>query len=293
MKKICLISLILLVSLFGCSSGSSNGSVKRDSLEQESISEEFYPGEFSTANYKMADNSINVDKTINNTQPSKKLIVTGSLNLETSKFDETLESLNKSIAEVGGYVQYSSVNSYDDRRIYDATIRVPADKYSSFASKVKDSAKVTYYSENVEDITDTYTDLEAKQKSLKAEEEKVLEFYKQAKTIDELMSVEQRLTDIRYQIDSIESSLKNYDLLTSYSTLNVNITELNDYVKPNEGFFSRLSSAFVNSITNFINIIGDIIIFIVSNIWFILVILLVVYFVYKKRKNKTKKVSKK
>lgn len=221
-------------------------------------------------------------------QSEKKLIVNGSINLETTKFDEALTNINTYIDEVGGYVQSSSIASYGSRTYY-ATVRIPQDKYNEFLEKIKTTGNSTWYSETTDDVTEVYTDLSARLTSLKAEESKVLEFYNQATNIEELMSVESRLTEIRYEIDSIETRIKNYDLLVSYSTLNMTIDETITYAKTKESFFSRIATAFKNGFTNFSDTIQDFIIGVVYNIWtiiFVLVVIVIALTIYKKKRNK-------
>lgn len=223
---------------------------------------------------------------------NKKLIVTGHISIETLDFDELIANLNKNVAEYGGYIQNSSINTnrYETRN-YDATIRIPADKYEEFLNKTKEVGNVTWYSESIDDITDTYIDLQARLNSLKTEESKVLEFYDKAENLDELMSVENRLTDIRYEIDSIETRIKNYDLLINYSTLNISVYETKAYTKTNDNFVSRLSLSFRNGFTNFVNSIENFALDIVYNIWSIVlvaIIVVVVIVVIKKVKKNRK-----
>ena len=222
---------------------------------------------------------------------NKKLIVNGYINIETLDFDVLIEELNKNIDAIGAYIQNSSIqtNRYETRS-FDATIRIPADKYNEFLESTKQLGNVTWYSENVDDVTEMYTDLKARLNSLKAEEEKVLEFYDKANSLSELMEVEGRLTDIRYEIDSIETRLKNYDLLTDYSTLNITIVETRSYTKTNDNFSSRLSLSFRNGFTNFINSIENFVIDVVYNIWSIIVVIvvavIVILVIRKARKNR-------
>lgn len=223
---------------------------------------------------------------------NKKLIVTGNINVETMNFDDLLNKINTYTSEFGGYVQNSSISTNPDQtRYYNATIRIPADKYDEFLGKTKENGNVTYYSENVEDITDTYSDLQAHVNSLKAEEKKVLEFYDKATNLEELMSVESRLTDIRYQIDYMETRIKNYDLLINYSTLNITIIETVAYTITDDSFFSKLGLSFKNGFTNFINSIENIIVDFVYNIWgfILLAIIVVVAIVVGKKIFKNKK----
>lgn len=225
-------------------------------------------------------------------QDNKKLIVNGNLNLETLEFDSALDTLYRNVEKAGGYIQSSSISTdRNSGRYFNATIRIPADKYNDFLNETKASGNATWYNESVDDVTDSYTDLEARLTSLKAEEEKVLEFYNQATNLEELMSIESRLTDIRYEIDYIQNSLKNYDLLISYSTLNIGIQETKVYTKTNENFFSRIGLSFTNGWSNFVNTVENIVIDLVYNIWTILLIIVLVVIaiiVIKKIKNKRK-----
>ena len=220
-------------------------------------------------------------------QVNKKLIVNGDLTIQTAEFDKTIESLNKDIEELGAYVQSSSISSANnEQRYFNATIRIPADKYQELVSKAKSNFDVTYYNERTDDVTTEYMDLDARLKSLKTEEEKVLEFYDKATSLEELMTVESRLTDIRYEIDSIETSLKNYDLLVTYSTLTISVCETKNYTKGN--FFSRVAESFTNGFTNLINSIEDLFVGLVYNIWIVIlviVVIVVIYRIYKKRKK--------
>ena len=222
----------------------------------------------------------------------KKLIVTGNMNLETMDLDKLLASLGESISKYGAYIQDSSINTGGYRRVYEATIRVPAENYEEFLSSVKGSGNVTYYHENTKDITDAYTDLNAKLTSLKAQEERVLEFYKEAKTIEELMAVEERLSDIRYEIDYIENQIKNYDLQVAYSTLYISVAETKEYTETSVSFWTRLGNSFVNGWNNFTSGVGEFVLDVVYNIWTILVLVLIGfggYKLYKYIRNKRNK----
>ncbi|MBQ1322436.1 MAG: DUF4349 domain-containing protein, partial [Erysipelotrichaceae bacterium] len=144
----------------------------------------------------------NYEQANNNLRQNKKLILTASMNLETQDLDVLLEKILSAVSEEGGYVQSSSTGSRNgNNRYYSATIRIPAQNYDAFLAKIKESGNTTYYSQETKDVTDSYTDIEARLTSLKAQEAKVLEFYDKAETIEDLMAVESRLSDIRYEIE--------------------------------------------------------------------------------------------
>lgn len=281
--------LILVVAIVPNFFQSYNGTGADKGLVYES--EGYYVNDKAMSNGIVADESkaesAGLDLTVN-----KKLIVTGNINLETLDLDKILGQIGDNISQYGAYIQDSSINTSGYRRIYEATIRIPADNYQDFLNNIKGSGNVTYYHENTKDITDTYTNLDAKLTSLKAQEAKVLEFYKEAENISDLMAIEERLSNIRYEIDYIETQLKNYDLQISYSTLYITVTETKEYTETSESFFTRLGNSFVNGWHNFIDGIGDFVVDVVYNIWTIIIIVLLgfgAYKLYKHIKNKRNK----
>ena len=219
----------------------------------------------------------------------KKLIVTGDLILETKALDDLLDNIYENISKYNGYIQDATIDAQYNRRNYKATIRVPAQNYDEFLSDVKDSGNVTYYHENTKDITDAYTDLNAKLTSLKAQEERVLEFYKQAETISELLTIEERLSDIRYEIDYIETQLKNYDLQVAYSTLYITIRETEEYTETSESYWTRFVNSFKNGWHNFVDGLGELVLNITYNIWTIIILVLIGFGGFKLTKRIIKK----
>ena len=189
-----------------------------------------------------------------------------------------------SIDQYGGYVQKSVSGNRGSNRYYEAAIRIPAEHYSQFLEEIKGSGNATYYSEETKDITDSYTDIQARLSSLKAQEAKVLEFYDKAVDLDDLMSVEERLSEIRYEIEYYEAQIKNYDLQVAYSTLNLTVNETKVYTPVSTSFFSRLARSFSNGFKNFISGVEDFIIDVVYNLWTILLIILIGFVAFKVRK---------
>ena len=242
-----------------------------------------YSDEGEPSEYSIADSLKNTDK---------KLILTSHLNMETTDIDTVIEKLINSVNKYNGYVQNASLSTKNTPRYYEATIRIPADQYTSFLNDIQENGNTIAYSEEVEDITDSYTDLTARLNSLKTQREKVLEFYDKAETIEELMSIENRISELQYQIEYYEAQIKNYDLLVAYSTLHIRITETKTYTPVNDGFFTSLARSFINGFHEFINNIGDFIIDIAYNIFTIIALILFVYIAYliykaiKKRINK-------
>ena len=164
------------------------------------------------------------------TENSRKLIRTFNLDVETTDFDNLVTQLQQETQNLGGYVESSYVNgnSYytENSRYASLTLRIPKDKTDDFLGTVGEMANVTSRSENVEDVTLTYTDLKSHVEALQAEQEQLMKLMEQAKTVEDTMSIQSRLTDVRYELESYMSQLKVYDNQVDYDTVNISIQEV-------------------------------------------------------------------
>ena len=169
---------------------------------------------------------------------SRKLITTMYISAETEDMDELLARVESKVTGLGGYIENSDIQngSYrtysDKKRSYrnaSLTIRIPAAALSGFISDFQEHSNITSQSKNVEDVTLTYADLDSHKKMLKAEEDRLLAFMEQAETVEDMLTVEERLTDVQYQIDSMESQLRTYDNKINYSTVHLSIEEVIEY----------------------------------------------------------------
>ncbi len=271
---LCIFLFVIAVPSLTGFGGMGGAAPKEQSADYAKNEAEYYVP--SGADYSYADGSQKEEYADTYAREAEKKILTAYLRMETQDFDPLMDTISTLLADKGGYVQHS--NSYtrgDDSRVYEATLRIPSKNYSSFLEELKGQGNAVSYEENVEDITTAYQDLQARLDSYKAQEEKVLEFYEKAESLEELITVESRLSEIRYEIERIETQIKNYDLLVNYSTLNLTITETKVYTPVNPNFFTRLANAFTGGWRNFTRGIGNFMIDIVYHIWDILLIVIV------------------
>ena len=105
-------------------------------------------------------------------------------------------------------------------------------------------------STDVADVTESYTDTEARLKTLRLQEERLLEILSKATELSDVLELESRLSDVRYQIESYEATLRNYDSRVSYSTLHITLQEVVEYSiinSPPQTLGQRLSDGFKDS----------------------------------------------
>lgn len=187
----------------------------------------------------------------------RKLIKTVWLELESKSYEESLKSLEKLVEAAGGYLEsqseqgisYYASGSYRSRYAT-LTARIPADRLEEVTEAAGELCNVVSRSSDVSDITDTYTDTEARLETLKLQEERLLAILAKATTLSDVIELEQSLSNVRYEIESITAQLKNMDGQVSYSTLNITLSEVVEYnlvTSPPETLGKRLADAWQNA----------------------------------------------
>lgn len=186
---------------------------------------------------------------------NRKWVITMSLTAETENLTDAMGLLAEKIQASGGYVESQSisgtaVNSGRSPSAY-ITVRVPAEQLDSFVEDVSGMTNVVSSSRYVEDITLSYTDTEGRVKALKTEEARLLELMEQAQTMSDLLEIEERLTEVRYQLENYTSTLRLYDNQVDYATLNLTLREVAKFTPPEkQGFWEKVTSGLADSIVD-------------------------------------------
>jgi hypothetical protein len=160
-----------------------------------------------------------------------KIIRKFYMDVETIEFDSLIDKIDAEIKRLGGYVETSqisgnSIYSSDQTRFGDIVVRIPSDRVDEFVNKVKDTANVTNRSETTQNVTLEYIDMESRKEALQIEQERLFAILEKEVSLDNIVSLESRLSDIRYEIQNYESQLRYYDNLVEYSTVTLKIQEV-------------------------------------------------------------------
>lgn len=211
----------------------------------------------------------------------RKLIKTVSMNVETEKFDELTVKLEQRISELGGYIEAAEVrgNSYNSNssRRSDMTIRVPSGKLDEFLDEVADISNITWKSENIEDITLNYVDVESRKKALEIEQERLLALLEIAESVEDIITIESRLSEVRYEMQSYASRLLVYDNQVDYSTIYLNIREVQRLTPQEEqGMLERIATGFMNNVGGAAELLENGIVTIIIIIPYLIVIAIVI-----------------
>lgn len=218
---------------------------------------------------------------------NRKLIKTVSMSAETREFDKFIANVTDKIDQLGGYAESMDVsgNSYDNHSERNAYIvaRIPATKLDLFVSDVSDHSNITSKNESAEDVTLQYADVEAHKDSLKIEQQRLNQLLEQADSLENIIELENRLTQVRYEIESYESRLRTMNNQVEYSTVNLNVREVKEYTpEPVEekSFGQRLAESFIDSCEEAWETIQDFIIGFVALLPMLLVVLIILFIIF-------------
>ena len=181
---------------------------------------------------------------------SQKLIKKASVRLETKNADELIKNINSQISSLKGYTSSLNQSKYNGYLTVDTNVCVPAEKLDEFLDFLEKSGTIT--SKNVEtaDVTDDYTDTESQIRALETEEKALLGILEKCENVQDTMNVQERLTSVRGELESLKSQKKNYDQRIAYSEVLINISEVERVKKTPTSFGSQVSEKFSESLYN-------------------------------------------
>ena len=201
----------------------------------------------------LLDNSTSSSVSESKPAGNRKLIRKFNLDVETLEFDKFVSDLKNEVNSLGGYIESSSVSgnsyNYTYNRSANFTCRIPSEKLDLFINTINGLGNITYSYEDVSDITLTYVDTEARIKSLQTEYDRLIELLAEAENIDSIILLQQRISDVSYELESYQSQLRTYDNLVDYSTVYLNLMEVKR-VTPSEPktVWERISADFGDNI---------------------------------------------
>ncbi len=237
------LALLLLLGLTACggaskeamtesvtTSGSANSKLE-SSMDMEMPKEEM-KGELGFEN-TITEESTTGSAEQQDALAGRKLIYTYRAELQTLEFEESIAAIESAVQKAGGYIEQSSRSgsgAIDYGRVYERTasytLRIPAQAAGDFVASLSSVAAVTYSNQWVDDVTDYYYDSEARLNNLRVQEKRLLELLAQAENMSDMITIEQALSDVRYQIESLDGTIRRLDKEIEFSTVDIYIQEV-------------------------------------------------------------------
>jgi hypothetical protein len=166
----------------------------------------------------------------------RKIQRTATLELSVDDVATSVQTIDDIATDAGGFVSGSSV-FVDERGDADraaarrtqagtVTIRIPADAYSSVMKQLRGIAtEVVSETSDASEVTEEYTDLEARLRNLNATEASYLTLLAQATAIPDILTVQDRLNSVRLEIEQVQGRINVLDDLTDLATITVRLNQ--------------------------------------------------------------------
>lgn len=301
MRKRILICLLSFMMLFfaGCSSKKSTSAANPTTRDMYSDSvKSAAPGSESVNNSESAGSS-NTTATMTDSKvsttpldDSRKVIYNADSSIDVKDMNKAYNSIVNKMEVFGGYIANSSITE-DCSRI---TVRIPANKFNDFLTFLNTIGEKRSISTSSDDITEQYTDTQSKIKNLKAQEEQLLLIMKKANTVEDILKVQDELSKVRGDIETLQGQVNMWDKLLAMSTVSITLNKIQDIggkpVKPTHITWAEIgrgiSSGFNATLNFIVRLLGGILIVLISSVPVLPFIALSVWFVIRYRKKHRK-----
>ena len=304
-------AMALMLCFAGCSSNSKDMADGYDYAVTEDVAyteraEAQAPGAATAYEYGLDTSAYaDMDKAKLNTGDmygGRKIIRNYDISLATNTFDDDLAYINAKLSELGGYVLSSSLSGSkpeaygDSGRSLSMTLRVPAEKASDFVSGVQQLGKVDYIHDYTDDVTDQYFDVDTRLAVLKDQLERLRAIMVETDNLADIITLEERISEVMLQIEELTGTLKRYDALIAYTTIDISINERNAISGPadTKGTGERISEGFTDTLNGVATFFVNFFVWFVSSLPVLIIlaaITVAVVFIVKHavKKNRAKK----
>lgn len=269
-----LIALMIAALLCGCGAKTANDAgimmPEMDGLKDIYVEE--------SVGEKPSTEAATGNSTTGSIPQNQKLIRTLELNAETEDLDTLLANVEARVRELGGYVEKKDIyrGSAYAQKVYrngSMTIRIPAEAADQFVSLVGEVSNITSSREDIDDVSLQYVATESRIKALETEQTRLLELLEKAETMEDLLKIESRLTDVRSELEQVTSQLRLYDNLVSYATIHLNVQEVREYTPVEEDtFWQRITKGLTGNLQDIAQGAMDFLVFFISGLpyWILL-----------------------
>lgn len=225
-----------------------------------------------------------------NTQSnSQKIIKTASIYMHTNDIDELLKKINAEISSLNGLTSSYSQDKYNESGSVNTVIQIPAEKLDEFIAFLDEVGAVKSKQISSKNITEIYTDTESRIKAYETEEKTLLGILEKCESVADIITVQDRLSEIRSELETLNNTKKLYDSQISYSSVELSISEVDRVKKSSDSFGSEVLEKLTENLYNIGRFFRSFAIFILSAtpyLAMIAVAAIIIIVILKKRKRR-------
>ena len=257
---------------------------KSDNLADMTMAEETVLADQQT----QIDSSPLIDEVDNQEVTKKKIIKDGRLGVRVTDLENTKSRIDTLIIRHGGYYANESLNNSDWETSYNLKIRIPSENFMKFISDIEaGDGEILYKEIDARDVTDQFIDLETRLENKRNYLKRYNDLLVKANSIKEILEIEEMIRALEEEIESTTGRLKYLSDLVDYSTLDLTISKQRNFKynpAKRDKFTEKLKQSLSKGWFGFV----DFFLFII-NIWPLWIIILFIFYLWKKYKMKRKK----
>ena len=269
MKKFGIVGMLLILSLLLAACSSNNGSSSYDSGDDSGSDS------WEVQTDAAAEGEIGTAAPTATSTAGDKIIYTAELIVETTNFDSAAQALSQATEALNGYYESQRTTSSGPYRSANYTVRVPAEHFQDFLGQVGQICHVLDSSQNADDVSEAYYDIEARLTTQRTKLERLQALLAQAEDMADIITIESAISDTELEIERLTGSLRDYDSRINYATVTIFLSEvaqLSNVEEPAVTFGARLGNAFLNACRGFVDFLENLAVFLARS-WIVLVIL--------------------
>lgn len=214
----------------------------------------------------------------------KKIIKDGRMGLKVTDLEKTKTRIDTLVRSFGGYYANENFSNTDWESSFNLKIRLPFSNFEKFIAVIESGiGEVQYKGIDARDVTDQFIDLETRLENKRNYLARYNDLLKQAKSVKEILEIEEKIRVLEEEIDSVTGRLKYLSDLVDYSTLDLTITKRKEFKynpADRDRFAERLKQSLSKGWFGFV----DFTLFLIR-IWPVWIIVILLIFAWKRYKK--------
>lgn len=188
------------------------------------------------------------------TKADPKMIKTADIRFQVRDLKKSRAAIERLVKASQGYIASDRQENSDTQIDNTLVIRIPSVKFDAFCHSLQGQAlALDSKTVDVEDVTEQFVDVQARLRSKRELEGRYLAILEQAKSVKEVLEVEERLGKIREEIEVVEGRLKYLTDQVSYSTVTLDMYQtVRALVRPDQYFSRQFSEALASGWKGFL-----------------------------------------
>lgn len=230
----------------------------------------------------------------------RKIITDTDIRMESTDVPLAIRELADLAREEGGYIQSQYQSESSGSNFYgELVVRIPADTVDAFITKIEDYGKIRENKVSVQDVTADYTDTASRLANARVQEERLLELFEEANSIDEMLYIQTELDRLQERIEVYEGQIRLWDNLIDLATVSIYLytdssllgtdRDVPRYI-PADTVWERFQIGLNSSLVNFVNGVSRSIIWLGENfiqtLLFLILLVILLFIIRRGRKNR-------